>query len=159
MTQARPLVWAARKVAYQRTSSDQAYLFGTQGNTASDHPARRRKTFRGYPRESGSAGTAGKKGSNAALFWNLYGSIGAYPNKKNKDYRYVVIGTRKETGSRGLNGAYYARMQQFGSMQNRHEFVAKRFIKRANERYGDKVSKKAFRAINKEVNKILNELF
>jgi len=122
--EARPLVWAARKLAYADSNEPEGV----------------------YTKQA-------RKGQ--AWIMNLFGSINVYKNKKNKNYHYVVVGlksTRKKPP-----GAYYATWQNSGGTQK--GFTPKDFIHGADKEMGEEVSRKQLNAINKEVDKILNQLF
>lgn len=122
--EARPLVWAARKAAYE----------------SSPAPMRVGKKQRG------------RYGSQ---FYNLYKTIDVFKSKKSKDYQYVVVGMRGKR--KNPAGAYYAGWQLEGGTAKR--FKPKAYFDRAEQEYGEQVSNKAARAVNKEIEKILAATF
>lgn len=123
--EANPLVWAARKLAYADSAEP----------------------------EKISTKQAGGQGS--AWIRNLAGSIGVYPNKKAKDYYYVVVGLRSR--KRSPAGAFYAPWQNTGGTEK--NFVPKHFIEDAEREQAQRVNRKQYNAVNKEVDKIIRELF
>ena len=107
--------------------------------------------------EGGPRGRVGKKSvrGSSTLFYNLYKTIDVFKNKKSQDFRYVVVGlrgTRKKPA-----GAFYGTWQLFGGTKK--NFQAKGFIEKAENQYGNQVSDKAARAVNKEIEKILGQTF
>lgn len=124
LREARPLVWAARKAAYENSEAQ----------------ARVQKKQRG------------KFGSQ---FYNLYKTIDAFKSKQNKDYQYVVVGMRGKR--KRPAGAYYAGWQLSGGTKK--NFKAKDYFSRAEQEHGEAVSRKAARAVNKEIEKILRTTF
>ena len=125
--EARPLVWAARKAAY----ADSTKPAGV-----------RKKELR--------------KG-DGPIWYNLFKTIDAYPNKKSRDYQYVVVGTRKV--NKTPRGALYAQWQNLGGMGPGKGFKAKAFFNKAEQESADVVSAKALRAVNKEIEQILRSTF
>lgn len=122
--EARPLVWAARKIAYE----------------GSDRPNKR--SLKQYRKGGGD-------------YVNLSGTINMFRNKKTKDFYYVLVGFK---GSRKKpNGALYATIQNTGGRGG--DIRGKEFISRTDSQLGEQVSKKQFRAINKEIDKILKKVF
>ena len=126
--EARPLVWAARKAAYD----------GSQ--------------------ETAMAGKKSLRKNDGGNWYNLFSTINVFPNKKNKDYQYVVVGTRSI--QKKPRGALYAQWQNLGGMGNKTGgFAAKRFFDKAEQNYGTDVHRKALRSVNREIEKILKSTF